>query len=136
MIKYCVFNRQGKRTVKSNTTRKRLHSRVNYPAIIGFRRTKDEKYVVFKFVEGHNHGFASPTNRLHMKSSSDMHIGKKRFIFNNLKLTQGPTCSFRMGKEQVDSYMRIGSSLDDFKNFYRDLKGFILMMLMVKCLLK
>ena len=53
MIKYCVCNRQGQRTVKSNTTSKRLHSRVNCPARIGFRRTKDEKYVIFKFVEGH-----------------------------------------------------------------------------------
>ena len=50
---------------------------MNCSAIIGFRRTKDEKYVVFKFIEGHNHGFASPTARLHMKGSSDMHNGKK-----------------------------------------------------------
>ena len=57
MINYCVCNRQGQRTVKSNTTRKRLHSRVNCPPIIGFRRTKDEKYVVFKFVEGHKPWF-------------------------------------------------------------------------------
>ncbi|XP_057543256.1 protein FAR1-RELATED SEQUENCE 3-like [Amaranthus tricolor] len=83
--------KQGQRTVKSNTTRKRLNSRVDYPTIIGFRRAKDEKYVVFKFVEGHNHGFASPTTSFHMKGSSDMHIGNK----------------------------------DDFKNFDRDLKGYI-----------
>ena len=81
MIKYCVCNRQGQRTMKSNTTRKCLHSPVNCPAIIGFRRTKDEKYVVFKFVEGHNHGFASPTTRLHMKGSSNMHIRKKKKVY-------------------------------------------------------
>lgn len=40
-------------------------------------------------------------------------------------MNQGPTSSFRMWKEQVGSYMSVGSSLDDFKNFYRDLKRYI-----------
>ena len=44
---------------------------------------------------------------------------------DNSRVNKGPVLTFRMFKEYVRGYKNIGASLQDFKNFHRDLKKFI-----------
>ncbi|XP_074277128.1 protein FAR1-RELATED SEQUENCE 5-like [Silene latifolia] len=46
-------------------------------------------------------------------------------IIENSKVNKGPVQSFRMFKEYVKGYRNVGASLEDFKNFWRDVKQFI-----------
>lgn len=123
--KYYLCNKQGMREEKLGALRRRLVTREDCYAKIVFQRTKEGKYWVFKFIEAHSHILASPISRQHLKGSSSLNSGQKRYIMNNLNLNKGPTSSYRMWKEQVGSYLKVGASLDNFKNFYRDLKCFI-----------
>ncbi|XP_057522442.1 protein FAR1-RELATED SEQUENCE 5-like [Amaranthus tricolor] len=123
--KYYLCNKQGMREEKLGALRRRLVTRKDCSAKIVFQRTKKGKYWVFKFIEAHSHILASPNSRQHLKWSSSLNNGQKRYIMNNLNLNKGPTSSYKMWKEQVGSYLKVGASLDNFKNFYRDLKCII-----------
>ncbi|XP_057529934.1 protein FAR-RED IMPAIRED RESPONSE 1-like [Amaranthus tricolor] len=123
--KYYLCNKQGMREEKLGALRRSLVTREDCYAKIVFQMTKEGKYWVFKFIEAHSHILASPISRQHLKGSSSLNSGQKRYIMNNLNLNKGPTSSYRMWKEQVGSYLKVGASLDNFKNFYKDLKCFI-----------
>ncbi|XP_074288153.1 protein FAR1-RELATED SEQUENCE 5-like [Silene latifolia] len=44
---------------------------------------------------------------------------------DNSRVNQGPVKTFRMFKEYVRGYKNVGASLEDFKNFSRDVKKYI-----------
>ena len=69
--KYFVCSKEGfKRTlVKVNSNRKIKLTREGCDAMVAFKRTKDGKYVLYKFHEGHTHLLATPTKRHLLKSS-------------------------------------------------------------------
>ncbi|KAK9749692.1 hypothetical protein RND81_02G144000 [Saponaria officinalis] len=46
-------------------------------------------------------------------------------IMDNSRVNQGPVKTFRMFKEYVRGYKNVGASLEDFKNFSRDVKKFL-----------
>ncbi|XP_057529083.1 protein FAR-RED ELONGATED HYPOCOTYL 3-like [Amaranthus tricolor] len=94
------------REEKLGALRRRLVTREDCYAKIVFQRTKEGKYWVFKFIEAHSHILASPISRQHLKGSSSLNSGQKRYIMNNLNLNKGPTSSYRMWKEQVGSYLK------------------------------
>ncbi|XP_074291141.1 protein FAR1-RELATED SEQUENCE 5-like [Silene latifolia] len=46
-------------------------------------------------------------------------------IVDNSKINKGPIMTYRMFKEYVRGYQNVGASLEDFKNFSRDIKKFL-----------
>ncbi|XP_057545983.1 protein FAR1-RELATED SEQUENCE 5-like [Amaranthus tricolor] len=118
--KYYLCNKQGMREQKLGALRRRLVTREDCYAKIVFQRTKEGKYWVFKFIEAHSHILASPISRQHLKGSSSLNSGQKRYIMNNLNLNKGPTSSYRMWKEQVGSYLKVDDTKSLSKAIWAD----------------
>ncbi|XP_057545981.1 protein FAR1-RELATED SEQUENCE 5-like [Amaranthus tricolor] len=82
-------------------------------------------YHVLKFEEAHNHCLVSPTSRQFLLGNRKMTFLHKNFIYKNARVNIGPVKSFRLFKENVGGYENVGVTMQDFKNFHRDLKTYI-----------
>ncbi|KAK9689763.1 hypothetical protein RND81_09G079200 [Saponaria officinalis] len=67
----------------------------------------------------------SPDTMVHLKQSRNLNLVHKKMIMDNSRVNQGPVKTFRMFKEYVRGYKNVGASLEDFKNFSRDVKKYI-----------
>ncbi|XP_057803129.1 protein FAR1-RELATED SEQUENCE 5-like [Salvia miltiorrhiza] len=79
-------------------------------------------YKITDFCEGHTHSMVPLPARDLMQSNRNLDEFQQRFIIYGLKANIGPMSSFRMFREIMGSYDRIGCKGNDFKNFARDLK--------------
>ncbi|XP_074293194.1 protein FAR1-RELATED SEQUENCE 5-like [Silene latifolia] len=86
---------------------------------------KNGLLLIDRFHEGHNHELISLKDREFQKFSRNITDYHKMIIVSNSKLKIGPTKTYRICKEQVNGFENIGASLNDFKNFHRDVKCFI-----------
>ncbi|XP_074293428.1 protein FAR1-RELATED SEQUENCE 5-like [Silene latifolia] len=109
--------------------------------------SKNGVLLVDRFHEEHNHDLVAVKDREFQKLSKNIskyHMGLiasnsrfadmncvevAKFVVKILKLTSelniGATRTYRMCKEVVNGFHNIGASLNDFKNFQRDIKCFI-----------
>ncbi|XP_021750377.1 protein FAR1-RELATED SEQUENCE 5-like [Chenopodium quinoa] len=135
-LKYLHCNKQGftkdgetKAKVsnkdKNPKARKRTINRFGCNAMIGFRERSDGKWMVYVFHESHSHNLASPNTMNFLANVGNLKLGQKKFIFDNSRLNIGPNKSYKLMKEHLGSYDNIGATLNDFKNFNRDLKAYI-----------
>ncbi|KAK9671879.1 hypothetical protein RND81_12G060900 [Saponaria officinalis] len=83
------------------------------------------KYVIRKFVEGHNHPLVLVQNREFQKLSRNLTLYHKQTIINNSKVNINASKTFRICKEVANGYENVGATLLDFKNFQREVKLFI-----------
>ncbi|XP_074277634.1 protein FAR-RED IMPAIRED RESPONSE 1-like [Silene latifolia] len=67
----------------------------------------------------------TPATMVHMKPSRNLNLFQKKTIMDNSRVNHGLVDSFRMFKEYVKGYRNVGASLEDFKNFSRDVKKYI-----------
>ncbi|XP_074265991.1 uncharacterized protein LOC141588448 [Silene latifolia] len=67
----------------------------------------------------------TPATMIHLKSFRKLNLVHKKMIMDNSRVNQGPVKTFRMFKEYVRGYKNVGASLEDFKNFSRDVKKYI-----------
>ncbi|XP_074306262.1 protein FAR1-RELATED SEQUENCE 5-like [Silene latifolia] len=86
---------------------------------------KNGLLLIDRFHEGHNHELISLKDREFQKLSRNITDYHKMIIVSNSRLKIGATKTYRICKEQVNGYENIGASLNDFKNFHRDVKCFI-----------
>ncbi|XP_074290747.1 protein FAR1-RELATED SEQUENCE 5-like [Silene latifolia] len=86
---------------------------------------KNGLLLIDRFHEGHNHELISLKDREFQKLSRNIIDYHKMIIVSNSRLEIGATKTYRICKEQVNGYENIGASLNDFKNFHRDVKCFI-----------
>ncbi|XP_074290745.1 protein FAR1-RELATED SEQUENCE 5-like [Silene latifolia] len=86
---------------------------------------KNGLLLIDRFHEGHNHELISLKDREFQKLSRNITDYHKMIIVSNSRLKIGETKTYRICKEQVNGYENIGASLNDFKNFHRDVKCFI-----------
>ncbi|XP_074296966.1 protein FAR-RED IMPAIRED RESPONSE 1-like [Silene latifolia] len=86
---------------------------------------KNGLLLIDRFHEGHNHELISLKDREFQKLSRNITDYHKMIIVSNSMLKIGATKTYRICKEQVNGYENIGASLNDFKNFHRDVKCFI-----------
>ncbi|XP_074277171.1 protein FAR1-RELATED SEQUENCE 5-like [Silene latifolia] len=86
---------------------------------------KNGLLLIDRFYEGHNHELISLKYREFQKLSRNITDYHKMIIVSNSRLKIGATKTYRICKEQVNGYENIGASLNDFKNFHRDVKCFI-----------
>ncbi|XP_074299110.1 uncharacterized protein LOC141630138 [Silene latifolia] len=86
---------------------------------------KNGPLLIDRFHEGHNHELISLKDREFQKLSRNITDYHKMIIVSNSRPKIGATKTYRICKEQVNGYENIGASLNDFKNFHRDVKCFI-----------
>ncbi|XP_074278002.1 protein FAR1-RELATED SEQUENCE 5-like [Silene latifolia] len=86
---------------------------------------KNGLLVVDRFDAEHNHELVSVRDREFQKLSRNISKYHMGLIIANSRLNIGPTRTYRMCKELVKGFENIGASLNDFKNFKRDIKCFI-----------
>lgn len=78
--------------------------------MVGFRRTNNGRFVLFKFHEGHTHLLATPRQR-HMLNSNRGVNSVHRTIFKSLTCANiGPSKAHRIIKELVDGFENVGCS--------------------------
>ncbi|XP_074293122.1 protein FAR1-RELATED SEQUENCE 5-like [Silene latifolia] len=81
-----------------------------------------------RFHSGHNHELVSARDREFQKLACNITDYHKMIILynsrivNNQQLKIGATKTYRILKEHVNVFENIGASLNDFKNFHRDVK--------------
>jgi len=93
--------------------------------MVGFRRTKDGKYELFKFHEGHTHVLSNPRKR-HMLNSNRGVDNVHRTLFKSLtRANISPSKAHRIIKEQMSGFQNVECSKQDLKIFQSDLKAFI-----------
>ncbi|XP_074298199.1 protein FAR1-RELATED SEQUENCE 5-like [Silene latifolia] len=124
MTKYCVCSKAGESKPRGKV-KKRQRTRILCNAKIFLKRNDKGKYVIFDFHEGHTHLLTTPNTIVHLPESRELMLVHKTMIVENSKVNKGPVQSFRMFKEYVKGYRNVGASLEDFKNFWRDVKQFI-----------
>ncbi|XP_074265532.1 protein FAR1-RELATED SEQUENCE 5-like [Silene latifolia] len=122
--KTCLCNKAGECEAKGKKHR-RQRTRVGCLAKIKFKRIANGQYQIYGFVEGHNHMPATPLTMVHLTQTRELNIVHKKMIVDNSKVNKGPVMTYRMFKEYVRGYQNVGASLEDFKNFSRDIKKFL-----------
>ncbi|KAK9751032.1 hypothetical protein RND81_02G237200 [Saponaria officinalis] len=122
--KQCVCSKEG-HGKHEGVKRKRSVTRVGCEARVNFKRLDTGEYVIYDFIEAHNHAMVTPDTMVHLKQSRDLNLVHKKMIMDNSRVNQGPVKTFRMFKEYVRGYKNVGASLEDFKNFSRDVKKFL-----------
>ncbi|XP_063948184.1 protein FAR1-RELATED SEQUENCE 5-like [Daucus carota subsp. sativus] len=83
------------------------------------------RYYIFNFVELHNHPLASESGRQFLRSSREMTVSLRNFVFDAAKVNIGCSKAFSLVKEMTGGYSNVGATLRDFRNFNRDLKEFV-----------
>ncbi|XP_074283019.1 protein FAR1-RELATED SEQUENCE 5-like [Silene latifolia] len=86
---------------------------------------KNGLLLIDRFHEGYNHELISLKDREFQKLSRNIRDYHKMIIVSKSRLKIGATKTYRICKEQVNGFENIGASLNDFKNFHRDVKCFI-----------
>ncbi|XP_074302655.1 protein FAR1-RELATED SEQUENCE 5-like [Silene latifolia] len=87
--------------------------------------SKNGVLLVDRFHEEHNHELVAVKDREFQKLSKNIFKYHMGLIVSNSRLNIGATRTYRMCKEVVNGFHNIGASLNDFKNFQRDIKCFI-----------
>ncbi|XP_057790461.1 protein FAR1-RELATED SEQUENCE 5-like [Salvia miltiorrhiza] len=77
------------------------------------------------FSEGHNHKMVTESSRHFMSSNRQVDEVHQFFIHAGIKANIGPTKTFRIFKEIVGGYDKVGCTSIDFKNYGRDLKVYV-----------
>ncbi|XP_074313578.1 uncharacterized protein LOC141648760 [Silene latifolia] len=86
---------------------------------------KNGLLLIDRFHEGHNHELISLKDIEFQKLSRNITDYYKMIIVSNSRLKIEATKTYKICKEQVNGFENIGPSLNDFKNFHRDVKCFI-----------
>ncbi|XP_074284401.1 protein FAR1-RELATED SEQUENCE 5-like [Silene latifolia] len=127
--KKVVCNKAGVCEAKGKNHR-RQRTRIECPSCIKFKRILEEgpdmgKYQIYDFHEGHNHMPQTPSTMVHLTQTRELNVVHKKMIIDNSKNNIGPVKSYRLFKEYVRGYRNVGASLEDFKNFSRDIKNYL-----------
>lgn len=128
--KYFVCSRSGKiDAIDSGSavhrTKRTVSIKSNCLAKLVVGYAGNDTYTVKKFIESHNHEFASGEGLQFLKCNRSMTEIHKHFVSNAAKANIGPTRAHSIFKSIVGSYENVGATAIDFKNYRRDIKQFI-----------
>ena len=74
-------------------------------------------------MEEHNHPLAKGAGRMFLRCNRNLSLAYKNFIMDCSRANIGPTRAHSLVKEMTGSFDDIGATVDDFKNFSRDIKS-------------
>ncbi|XP_063935349.1 protein FAR1-RELATED SEQUENCE 5-like [Daucus carota subsp. sativus] len=105
--------------------RRTVSRRCGCKAKVVMKIRSQNRYYIFNFVELHNHPLASESGRQFLRSSREMTVSLRSFVFDAAKVNIGCSKAFSLVKEMTGGYSNVGATLRDFRNFNRDLKEFV-----------
>ncbi|XP_057789547.1 protein FAR1-RELATED SEQUENCE 5-like [Salvia miltiorrhiza] len=110
---------------REDKKRKRTSFKIGCRARIIFKAMSYDRFRVGTFSEGHNHKMVTESSRHFMSSNRQVDEVHQFFIHAGIKANIGPTKTFRIFKEIVGGYDKVGCTSIDFKNYGRDLKVYV-----------
>lgn len=135
--RYIVCSREGfknvTKTKKTSITpkqlpkrgRKTVSNRCACSAKLVLRAIGENAFVVKRFEEKHTHPMLSEEYKQFAKSNRKIGTFHQEFIMNCVKANVGICRSYKLYKQFIGSYAKIGPTLIDFKNYKRNLNSFI-----------
>ncbi|KAK1384051.1 hypothetical protein POM88_021786 [Heracleum sosnowskyi] len=135
LSKYLVCHKAGFSDAKLNCPegsrskigkrRRTMSGRCGCEAKLVLKYSPGNIYIVYNFIEAHNHPLVPEDSRHFLKGSRKMSTCSMNFVFDASKVNIGTMKSFRMMKELVKGYENVGATSREFRNFDRDLKAFV-----------
>ena len=80
-------------------------------------------FVLMGFVEEHNHPLATGAANMFLRCNRNLSYAYQNFIMDCSRANIGPTRAHNLVKEMTGSFDNIGATVEDFKNFNRDVKS-------------
>ncbi|XP_035832663.1 protein FAR1-RELATED SEQUENCE 5-like [Helianthus annuus] len=95
-------------------------------ACVKIRRVKrSTDYVVYKFIEQHNHGLTAPENLDLPRKKRKLDFAAKQFIADCRNANIGPTKAHNIYVVLKGGHQNVRGTTTEFKNFGRDIREFI-----------
>ncbi|XP_021991431.1 protein FAR1-RELATED SEQUENCE 5-like [Helianthus annuus] len=95
-------------------------------ACVKIRRVKrSTDYVVYKFIEQHNHGLTAPENLDLSRKKRKLDFAAKQFIADCRNANIGPTKAHNIYVVLKGGHQNVRGTTTEFKNFGRDIREFI-----------
>ncbi|KAK9689471.1 hypothetical protein RND81_09G061300 [Saponaria officinalis] len=124
VVEECIPAQGGELTLSDKPRRKTKVRRIGCRARLRVSSVKGV-LVVDHFHAGHNHELVEVKDRQFQKLARRLNKYHKELIVFNSRLKIGASKTYNMCKEHVNGFENIGASLNDFKNFSRDVKCYI-----------
>lgn len=105
--------------------RNRASIRCGCKAQVRLRKRSDNMYVVYKFVEEHNHTFVEEKDKKFLRAYRELTYTKKQFLYHVSVANCGPVKGFKLMKEIYGGFENVGATAVDCKNFRREINLFI-----------
>ncbi|KAL8094765.1 hypothetical protein AgCh_036325 [Apium graveolens] len=84
-----------------------------------------DKYVIFGFIEGHNHSLASESGKEFLRANRTMTTFQRHFLLDAVKSNMGAFRAHTMHKSLFGLYSKVFPTAMDFQNWMRDIKLYI-----------
>ncbi|KAK9676579.1 hypothetical protein RND81_11G086600 [Saponaria officinalis] len=123
-VEECSAAQGGELMVCDKPRKKTKVRRIGCQARVRVSRVKGV-LVVDRFHAGYNHELVEVKDRQFQNLARRLNNYHKELIVFNSRLKIGASKTYKMCKEHVNGFENIGASLNDFKNFHRDVKCYI-----------
>ncbi|XP_022040082.2 protein FAR1-RELATED SEQUENCE 5-like [Helianthus annuus] len=99
--------------------------RTRCQAAIRIKLTDAKKYLLYHFIEAHNHDFVHEEDLHLLKENRGINRAHEEMINKMSHLNIGPVRAFNIMKEVYGGFDKVGATKVDFKNFKKELNLFI-----------
>ena len=115
----------GESQTKVIKRRKRASQRCGCLARLRIRRTPENKWVVYKFLEKHNHRLVREEDYMYLKVSRKLSFPQQQLLYHLSTANLGPTRTWKVFKEMYGGFENIGVTDVECRNYKRNLTNFI-----------
>lgn len=105
--------------------RKRPSQRCGCQAKLRIRRTPENKWVVYKFLEKHNHRLVREEDYMYLKVARKLSFPQQQLLYHLSNANLGPTRAWKVFKEMCGGFENIGVTDVECRNYKRGLTNFI-----------
>ncbi|XP_076884121.1 protein FAR1-RELATED SEQUENCE 5-like [Bidens hawaiensis] len=128
--KYFVCSKEGQKAVnevdtldeeqKPKQKRRKPSQRTGCEARIMLELTVEGKYVVYNFIEAHNHPFVAEDDMHFISAARNLSFTKKTLLSDLSNINIGPVRAFNIMRTIFGGFNHVGATKVDCKNFKRD----------------
>ncbi|PWA35472.1 FAR1 DNA binding domain, FHY3/FAR1 family [Artemisia annua] len=111
---YKDYARQGEKR------RKRASQRCGCQARLRIRRTPENKWVVYKFLEKHNHRLVREEDYMYLKVACKLSFPQQQLLYHLSNANLGPTRAWNVFKEMCGGFENIGVTDVECRNYKHD----------------
>ena len=111
--------------VKVIKRRKRASQRCGCKALLRLRKTPENKYVVYKFFEKHNHSLVHENDYKYLRAARKLTFSKQQLLRQLSEANIGPTRAWKVMTHMYGGFENIGATDVECRNYRRGLDNFI-----------